>query len=152
VYVTHDQAEAMTLADRIAVLKAGALEQVAPPRELYGAPATEFVARFVGTPQVNLVAPEVLGLPAAPEHVGLRPEDLALAPGAAPGGLPATVWLVEPIGPETWVTVERAGTRLVARCPPQLELAPGAAVTLTFDPARLHRFDGATGRRITERV
>jgi multiple sugar transport system ATP-binding protein len=148
VYVTHDQAEAMTLADRIAVLNAGALEQVAPPREVYGRPATVFVARFVGTPQVNLVAPEVLGLPAAPEQVGLRPEDLGVARGAAPGGLAATVWLVEPMGSETWVTAERAGTRLVARCPPDVDLAPGAAVTLTFDPARLHRFDRATGRRL----
>jgi ABC-type sugar transport system ATPase subunit len=52
------------------------------------------------------------------------------------------------MGSETWVTAERAGTRLVARCPPDVDLAPGAAVTLTFDPARLHRFDRATGRRL----
>ncbi len=146
VYVTHDQAEAMTLADRVAVLRDGVLEQVAPPREVYGAPATAFVARFVGTPQVNLVAPEVLGLSPAPAQVGLRPEDVALSDAA--GGLPARVWLVEPMGAETWVTVERGGARLVARCAPGFDARPGAAVALSFDPARLLWFDAATGRRL----
>ncbi|WP_242339719.1 MULTISPECIES: ABC transporter ATP-binding protein [Anaeromyxobacter] len=148
VYVTHDQAEAMTLADRIAVLRDGALEQLGTPREIYGAPATAFVARFVGTPPVNLVAPEVLGLPAGPADVALRPEDLRVSRDAAAGGLEAQVWLVEPMGSETWVTVERAGARLVARCDAGFEAAPGAPVRLAFDPRRVHRFDRATGRRV----
>jgi multiple sugar transport system ATP-binding protein len=150
VYVTHDQAEAMTLADRIAVLRDGALEQVGTPREIYGEPATAFVARFVGTPPVNLVAPEVLGLPPGSADVALRPEDLRVAPGQAGAGLDARVWLVEPMGSETWVTVERAGARLVARCDAGFDAPPAARVRLAFDPERLHRFDRATGRRVHE--
>jgi multiple sugar transport system ATP-binding protein len=147
VYVTHDQAEAMTLADRIAVLRDGALEQVGAPREVYGAPATAFVGRFIGTPQLNLVAPEALGLPPAPVELGLRPEDLAVARGDGPG-LPARVWLVEPMGAETWVTVERGDVRLVARCDAAFDATAGAEVRLAFDPSRLHWFDRATGRRL----
>jgi multiple sugar transport system ATP-binding protein len=148
VYVTHDQAEAMTLADRIAVLRDGALEQLGTPREIYGAPATAFVARFVGTPQVNLVRPEALGLPPAPALVALRPEDLAVARAPGPGTLEARVWLVEPMGSETWVTAERGDVRLVARCGADFEAAPGTPVHLAFDPARLHWFDGEDGRRV----
>jgi multiple sugar transport system ATP-binding protein len=147
VYVTHDQAEAMTLADRIAVLRDGALEQLGTPREVYGRPATAFVAGFVGTPQINLVPPEALGLPAAPALAALRPEDLAVSRVAAPGALAARVWLVEPMGAETWVTVERGEARLVARCPADFEAPPGAPVHLTFEPARLHWFDREDGRR-----
>jgi multiple sugar transport system ATP-binding protein len=150
VYVTHDQAEAMTLADRIAVLRDGALEQVGTPREIYGEPATAFVARFVGTPPVNLVAPEVLGLPSGSADVALRPEDLRVALGEAGPGLEARVWLVEPMGSETWVTVERAGARLVARCDAGVDAPPGAPVRLAFDAERLRRFDRATGRRVRE--
>jgi multiple sugar transport system ATP-binding protein len=148
VYVTHDQAEAMTLADRIAVLRAGALEQVGTPREIYGAPATAFVARFVGTPQVNLVPPAALGLAAAGVEAALRPEDLSIELGPGANGLEARVWLVEPMGAETWATVEREGVRLVARCGPAFEAPPGAPVRLSFDPARLHWFDAASGRRV----
>ncbi len=148
VYVTHDQAEAMTLADRIAVLRDGALEQVGTPREVYGAPATAFVARFVGAPRMNLVPPEALGLPPAPGLAGLRPEDLSVSPGAGPG-LEAQVWLVEPMGSETWVTVEREGVRLVARCGAAFEAPPGSPVRLSFDAGRLHRFDAGSGRRIS---
>ena len=149
VYVTHDQAEAMTLADRIAVLRDGRLEQLGTPREIYGAPATAFVARFVGVPQVNLVPPPALGLPAARAEVGVRPEDLEVeARPAGGGGLDALVWLVEPVGPETWVTVERDGVRFVARAPASFDAPPGTPVRLSFDPARLHWFDAETGRRI----
>jgi multiple sugar transport system ATP-binding protein len=147
VYVTHDQAEAMTLADRVAVLRDGALEQLGTPREIYAAPATAFVARFVGTPPVNLVPPRALGLEAEGVEVGLRPEDLAVSPALAGGALAARVWLVEPMGPETWVTVERDGVRLVARCDASFEAPPGAEVALSFDRARLHWFDARTGKR-----
>jgi multiple sugar transport system ATP-binding protein len=147
VYVTHDQAEAMTLADRIAVLRDGAVEQVGTPREIYAAPATTFVARFVGTPQMNLVAPAVLGDGGEGEVLGIRPEDLELSLDARPGALAARVWLVEPVGPETWVTVERDGTRLVARSGATFDAPAGTAAHLSFDPARLHRFDAVSGRR-----
>jgi multiple sugar transport system ATP-binding protein len=147
VYVTHDQAEAMTLADRVAVLRDGGLEQLGTPREIYASPATSFVARFVGTPPVNLVPPRALGIDAGGLEVALRPEDLGVSRAAPGGGLEARVWLVEPMGPETWVTVERDGVRLVARCEPSFEAEPGTAVGLSFDRARLHWFDARTGRR-----
>jgi multiple sugar transport system ATP-binding protein len=147
VYVTHDQAEAMTLADRVAVLRDGTLEQLAPPREIYAAPATAFVATFFGAPRMSLVAPETLGLAAADVEVGLRPEDLRLSRDGAPGP-EATVWLVEPMGAETWVTVERGGARLVARCERDFDAPSGATVRLRFEPARLHRFDRRSGARI----
>jgi multiple sugar transport system ATP-binding protein len=149
VYVTHDQAEAMTLADRIAVLRDGALEQVGTPREIYGAPATAFVARFVGTPPVNLVPPEALGLAPAAALVALRPEDLTVSPAPPParGALEARVWLVEPMGSETWVTLERGEVRLVARCPADFDAPPGAPVWLSFDAGRLHWFERESGRR-----
>jgi multiple sugar transport system ATP-binding protein len=146
VYVTHDQAEAMTLADRIAVLRDGRLEQVGTPREVYAAPATAFVARFIGSPQMSLVPPAVLGLPPRAAQVGLRPEDLVLSRDDGAAALDARVWLVEPMGPETWVTVEREGAHLVARCGPEFEAPPGTRVLLAFDPARLHWFDAAGGR------
>jgi multiple sugar transport system ATP-binding protein len=147
VYVTHDQAEAMTLADRIAVLRDGAVEQVGPPREIYAVPATTFVARFVGTPQMNLVPPAVLGVGTEGEVLGIRPEDLEVSLEARPGSLAARVWLVEPVGPETWVTVERDGTRLVARSGATFDAPAGVPAHLSFDPARLHRFDAASGKR-----
>jgi multiple sugar transport system ATP-binding protein len=150
VYVTHDQAEAMTLADRVAVLRDGVLEQLGTPREIYAAPATSFVARFVGTPPVNLVPPRALGMEAAGVEVALRPEDLAVSPASQGGGLEARVWLVEPMGPETWVTVERDGARLVARCEASFDAPPGTSVGLSFDRARLHWFDARTGRRVAQ--
>jgi multiple sugar transport system ATP-binding protein len=155
VYVTHDQAEAMTLADRIAVLRDGRLEQLGTPDGIYGRPATAFVARFVGSPTVNLVAPPVLGLSPGAALVALRPEHLEVRRGGTPSGtaagapsLDAVVWLVEPMGSETWVTVERAGARLVARCEPGFDAPPGAPVRLAFDRARLHWFDAESGRRV----
>ena len=84
---------------------------------------------------MNLVAPEVLGLPAGSADVALRPEDLRVARGEAGPGPDARVWLVEPMGSETWVTVERAGARLVARCDAAFDAPPGAPVRLAFDPS-----------------
>ena len=117
------------------------------PREIYAAPATTFVARFVGTPQMNLVLPAVLGVGAEDELLGIRPEDLEISLEARPGSLAVRVWLVEPVGPETWVTVERDGARLVARSGATFDAPAGAPAHLSFDPARLHRFDAASGRR-----
>jgi multiple sugar transport system ATP-binding protein len=97
---------------------------------------------------VNLVAPEVLGLPPGGADVALRPEELRVSRAEGAPGLDARVWLVEPIGSETWVTVERGETRLVARCDAGFDAPPGTPVRIAFDPARLHRFDRATGRRV----
>src|SRR5262249_20750835 len=100
IYVTHDQVEAMTLADRIAVLNQGQLLQIGPPDELYVKPANEFVARFIGTPEMNLVdaAPAqslglLQGLPAPVARVGVRAEDLQLLRGDA--GVEARVAVIE---------------------------------------------------------
>jgi len=153
-YVTHDQAEAMTLADRVVVMQGGRVQQVAPPRTLYAEPANAFVAGFFGAPRINLVRPQTLGLaPGAPPFlVGVRPEHLELGGlGGEPppaGALPARVYLVEPLGAEAWVTVEREGERLTARCPADVHPPAGAAVWVRAPAERLHRFDARSGARL----
>jgi multiple sugar transport system ATP-binding protein len=152
-YVTHDQAEAMTLADRVVVMHGGRVQQVAPPRALYAEPANAFVAGFFGAPRINLVRPQTLGLAPGPWTVGVRPEDLELGglegEPAPPGALAARVYLVEPLGAEAWVTVEREGERLTARCPAHVHPPAGAPVWVRAHPERLHRFDLRSGARLT---
>src|SRR4051812_13219117 len=123
IYVTHDQVEAMTLADRVVVLRDGAIEQVGTPLELYDRPANRFVAQFIGTPQMNVVeaatVPQlesVLGLQVpAGGFVGLRPESVALTASGA-GQLQAQVELIESLGAETLVHVStERGAQFVAR-------------------------------------
>jgi multiple sugar transport system ATP-binding protein len=142
IYVTHDQAEAMTLSDRVVVLEAGAVQQIGPPREVYAHPANVFVASFLGSPRINLVAPELLGLPPDPDTiVGVRPEHLTVGVGAAPrGALGAHVYVVEPLGAETWVTVERDGARLTGRAPTDFAAPPGTACWLAVDREALLAF------------
>jgi multiple sugar transport system ATP-binding protein len=165
VYVTHDQAEAMTLSDRIAVLNGGVLQQFAPPRAIYDEPANVFVARFFGAPPINIVPasrlPPFRALEAAhgaPLLVGLRPEHLALeAPGAdvAQGAAAAVdvvageVYLVEPMGAETWVTVDVGGERVVARAPYDADVRSGSAVRLRVERSRALLFDAAHETRVT---
>src|SRR5262249_32412423 len=98
IYVTHDQAEAMTLSDRLAVMDKGVLQQLAPPRELYERPANLFVARFFGSPAINLLPPARLGLAAPGAVAGLRPEDVLVRAEGTPGVVQARVDLVEPMG------------------------------------------------------
>jgi multiple sugar transport system ATP-binding protein len=148
IYVTHDQAEAMTLSDRVVVMNQGEVQQVAPPRELYDAPANLFVAGFFGSPRINLVKPETLGLREDGVTLGLRPEHLEVGIGAAPqGALSGTVYLVEPMGSESWVTVDVSGERLITRAREDFSARTGEPVWLRFDAQRLHRFDTASGRR-----
>ena len=140
VYVTHDQVEAMTMGDRVAVLKDGELQQVAPPRELYDAPANEFVAGFIGSPAMNIF--DYNG-----GRVGVRPEKMFINKG--PVGFQGVVDIVEELGAESYVYVTVGENRLVARSegtPPQR----GEEVVLTFDPREAHRFDPETGRRIAQ--
>ncbi|MBI4264770.1 MAG: ABC transporter ATP-binding protein, partial [Acidobacteria bacterium] len=148
VYVTHDQEEAMTLGDRVAVLRDGAIEQVAPPLETYARPANTFVARFIGTPAMNLIPAALVGVAApAGALAGIRPQDVALDQG---GTLRATVDLVEPRGPDHVLHL-----RLDAPdAPPMLAIvagsappAMGASVTLMLPADRVHLFD-AHGRRL----
>ena len=151
IYVTHDQVEAMTLADRIVVLRDGLIEQVGTPLELYDRPANQFVAQFIGSPQMNVVEgrhlPQVAGVPAG-GFVGLRPEDVTLqaAAQAPAGGLPGTVELVESLGAETliYVTVD-SGAQLVSRQPVRSNLHNGDRVGVFVEAANAHRFD-AQGR------
>ncbi len=143
IYVTHDQAEAMTLSDRVALMNEGRIEQLGSARELYERPLSLFAARFFGAPMLNVCPPGALGLPSdAHLLVGLRPEHLTLDARAR---LQGRVYLVEPMGADAWVTVELAGTRVIARCEGSVQLRAGDAVGLHFDPQRLRWFDAVSG-------
>ncbi|TDM08774.1 MAG: ABC transporter ATP-binding protein [Ideonella sp. MAG2] len=153
IYVTHDQVEAMTLADRVVVLRDGVIEQVGTPLELYDRPANQFVAQFIGTPQMNVVAAATLpqlngvcGL-AVPTggSVGLRPESVSLTP-AGEGQLDARVDLVEALGAETLIYVSTpSGATLVARQNSRSALQAGAQVGVRIAAEQAHVFD-AQGR------
>lgn len=150
IYVTHDQAEAMTLSDRVVVLNKGRIEQAGAPREVYERPATRFVASFVGTPPINVVAPSVLLGDAAPPSKGwvaaIRPEDVHVAESPDASRRAARVWLVEPMGPETWVTVDMDEARLVGRAASSFGTRPGELAYLSLDVTKIHLFD-ESGRR-----
>ena len=153
IYVTHDQVEAMTLADRVVVLRDGLIEQVGTPLELYDRPANQFVAQFIGTPQMNVVpaaqlpqAADVLGLPVpAGGYVGLRPETVTLT-ALGDGQLSGEVELVESLGAETLIYVKTAGgAQLVSRQSSRSSLRPGQTVGLRLQADAAHLFD-AQGR------
>jgi sn-glycerol 3-phosphate transport system ATP-binding protein len=138
-YVTHDQTEAMTMADQVVVMRDGRIEQDGPPAALYNRPATAFVARFVGTPPMNLIEGVADG------HVlGVRPEDIALADG----GMEATVEAVEYLGADSIVSCRAAGQRVLVRLAGQSKLAPGSRVGLGWPQGAGHLFDKASGRRL----
>ncbi len=152
IYVTHDQVEAMTLADRVVVLRDGQIEQVGSPLDLYDRPANQFVAQFIGTPQMNVLAADKLpSLPDLPVpvggFVGLRPENLHLQ-AAGQGALQGQVELVEALGAETLVYVALpGGAQLVARQSQRTRLQIGQAVGLSLDADAAHLFDA--GGRVT---
>jgi multiple sugar transport system ATP-binding protein len=173
IYVTHDQVEAMTMGDRIVVLKSGELQQVADPRTLYARPANTFVAGFIGTPPVNLFEAKVAGDGSSVElsgaswrlgaaqrgalagragatiTVGVRPEDLGEA-GEGSAGLAARVELVEPLGNETLVHwSSRAGTH-VSRITSGPVPATGASASLGARAEGLLLFDPGSGRSLLE--
>ena len=148
VFVTHDQVEAMTLADRIVVLNHGRIEQVGTPEEIYAAPASAFVAGFMGSPPMNLLPAGVLPhSPRGDATCGIRPEDIFLADATNPS-FTAEVIAIEPLGPDTLVSVSLAGHELICRLPPGRVRASGQQIRLGFDPARLHMFDANTGQRM----
>ena len=159
VYVTHDQIEAMTMADKIVVLQAGRVEQVGSPLELYDRPANTFVAGFIGSPAMNLLPAEgtgdgvtVAGTPlpvpgvAAGRDVtvGMRPEHLALADA----GLPATVAVVEPTGSETHLVARLGDREVTAVTRDRPAVRPGDKVHLSPVPGSVHVFDRVTGARV----
>jgi sn-glycerol 3-phosphate transport system ATP-binding protein len=157
IYVTHDQQEAMTMADRLIVLNAGVIEQAGAPLEVYRRPASAFVAAFIGSPPMNLVPAVVAGgrvtaggadigpatVPDGPVTLGIRPEDLA--PG--PGGFDLTVTHVEELGATRLVHGHHHGAAMLAVLPADAQLGDRLALA-PLAPDRLHLFDTATGRRL----
>ena len=150
IYVTHDQVEAMTLADRVVVLRDGAIEQVGSPLELYDRPANQFVAQFIGTPSMNLVAAQTVpgfaalsgGALPADGFLGVRPEGLRLyAQVVGHAGVSGRVELVEALGADTLIYVDVGGVSMVARQNERTTLKPGDAVSVALDPAALHWFN-----------
>jgi ABC-type sugar transport system ATPase subunit len=160
VYVTHDQEEAMTIADRMAVFMEGRIVQVGTPHEIFRKPATVTVAGFIGTPPMNLLpgtltaaGVEVGGttLAVAGTHTGTREVTLGVRPGdlrVAAQGIPARVDFIEDFGDSSIVNLEAAGQRVKLRAGELPGLAEGEGVHLAFDPQAAHLFDRATGLRI----
>jgi len=172
IYVTHDQVEAMTLGDRVVVMKDGVVQQVGEPLELYGNPANRFVAGFIGSPAMNFaevtIAESGGGLWAETAGIrvrippgrvgalrphtgkratlGVRPEALRIANGSDPGDYvcEATVDVVEPLGSEILLNLTAGANEFVARVDPAVTVKTHERVRLAFDPARLHFFDHAT--------
>jgi multiple sugar transport system ATP-binding protein len=172
IYVTHDQVEAMTLGDRVVVMKDGLVQQVGEPLELYGRPANRFVASFIGSPAMNFAEvtitdsgdglwAEAAGLrirvplrkaQALARHagakvvLGVRPEALRMANGADPSdyAFDSTVEVVEPLGNEILLDVRAGSHLMVARVDPGVRVKVRDAVRLSIDPERLHFFDAKT--------
>ncbi|MEL6235792.1 MAG: ABC transporter ATP-binding protein [Pseudomonadota bacterium] len=150
IYVTHDQIEAMTLADKIVVLQSGRIEQAGPPRSLYERPANLFVAQFIGSPKMNVFAVDALAaqagqtrpeIPSGAVQMGIRPEHIELcAPGS--GHVRGQVDVTEYLGADVmlFVACEGLGT-LTVRHVGDVDAPPGTELGLRFDPARLHFFD-----------
>ncbi|MCQ8783630.1 ABC transporter ATP-binding protein [Mangrovibrevibacter kandeliae] len=176
IYVTHDQVEAMTLADRIVVLNKGHVEQVGSPMELYARPDNLFVAQFIGSPAMNVlpatieatgettrVKPQGGALVSVPVstptaairqavHLGVRPEDLTLAPAGGDGLFRGVVTLVEKLGEVTLVYLDTGGEKpLTAKLAGDVPLERGTTIALSARPEALHLF-GSDGRAIRQRM
>ncbi len=175
IYVTHDQVEAMTLADQIVVMRAGSIKQAGTPHEVYNHPASMFVAGFIGSPTMNFVPGWLsadaitvvfddggsgLSLPLPADQaarvsargggeviVGVRPENIGLA-GDATESFAARIEVVEPLGSDTLVFFQMGAGEVVARVPPTTRAAVGAELCLRIDPRHLHLFDPATEKAL----
>jgi multiple sugar transport system ATP-binding protein len=166
IYVTHDQTEAMTMADRIVVLNHGRVEQIGSPLELYDKPDNQFVAGFIGSPAMNFLkgkvkangsagfeGPNGVKLPLAsvpansdgkPAVYGVRPEHFTIADD----GAEAEIIVVEPTGSETQVFASLGGEQVVAVFRERHQFNPGDKIRLKPDPSLVHLFDEATGKRL----
>ncbi|WIM10383.1 sn-glycerol-3-phosphate ABC transporter ATP-binding protein UgpC [Enhydrobacter sp.] len=163
VYVTHDQIEAMTMADKIVVMNGGNIEQVGKPLDLYDRPANLFVAGFIGSPAMNMLKGTIAGgalrmedgtawpLPASgaapkdgPAVYGIRPEHLIIDRG----GIPATIQVVEPTGSETQVLMRIGGQPVLGAFRERVSAQPGEILPVRPDPALVHLFDQQSGRRL----
>lgn len=176
VYVTHDQIEAMTLGDKVAVMKDGIIQQFGTPQQIYNDPANQFVASFIGSPPMNFIPVRLtkqdgrllalldsgqarcelpLGL-AAEEHegreiiLGIRPEQIALGTAEGNGlpGIRAEVQVTEPTGPDLLVFVTLNQTKVCCRLAPDVACQVGDNLNLQFDPARVLLFDADSGERL----
>jgi sn-glycerol 3-phosphate transport system ATP-binding protein len=169
VYVTHDQVEAMTMADRLVVMNAGKAEQIGTPRDVYQSPATIFVAGFIGSPAMNFLEGRVASSgdeimaggvtvqlrkgetlpPGSALRVGIRPEDARIV--TDPGDLELTVDLIEHLGAETVVIgrAEGAGQEPFAlRCQGDIDFAAGRPIHVALARDKLHIFDAESGKRL----
>ena len=142
IYVTHDQTEAMTMADQVILLREGRVEQDAPPEALYARPATAFAARFIGTPPMN-----VLALDDRRRLLGVRPEDIRVLGAKEPGAVEALVRSIEYLGADSILMCAIGRQALAVRAPGRVALAPGAPVSLAWARGAAHVFDAETGRR-----
>ncbi|MDD2060446.1 sn-glycerol-3-phosphate ABC transporter ATP-binding protein UgpC [Pseudomonas sp. GD03860] len=180
VYVTHDQIEAMTLGDKVAVMKDGLIQQFGTPQQIYNDPANLFVASFIGSPPMNFIPLRLqrkegrlqalldsgqarcelplgisdAGLEERDVILGIRPEQIALAPAQANGlpGIRAEVQITEPTGPDLLVFVTLNQTKVCCRLAPDVPTRVGDILNLQFDPARVLLFDAATGERLGVKV
>jgi len=164
VYVTHDQIEALTMSDRVAVMRGGQILQIGPPQELYEKPATLFVADFVGNPMINLLrgsvraAGDPAGLSVGPlviagqTHlapgtavvVAVRPEDWRVAPD----GAPVVVEQVQPTGSDVLLLARLDRTSILVRVPKDSRISPGDRIGLAVDPTRVNVFDPASEQAV----
>jgi multiple sugar transport system ATP-binding protein len=166
VYVTHDQIEAMTMADKIVVMHDGRVEQIGTPLELYDSPTNLFVAGFIGSPAMNMLSGRVdsenpgrfltgdgialpilkplEGMPKAGAIYGLRPESMQLG-----GDIPLHVDVVEPTGSETHVIGHLGGTEVVGVFRERISAGPGEEIGISIEPQATHLFDAASGKRLT---
>jgi multiple sugar transport system ATP-binding protein len=176
VYVTHDQIEAMTLGDKVAVMKDGIIQQFGTPKQIYNDPANLFVASFIGSPPMNFIPLRLqrkdgrlvalldsgqarcelpmsmsdAGLEDREVILGLRPEQIVLASGET-AGMPtirAEVQVTEPTGPDTLVFVTLNESKVCCRLAPDVAPAVGETLTLQFDPSKVLLFDAKTGERL----
>lgn len=166
IYVTHDQIEAMTMADRIMLMNEGKIEQLGKPLDLYDHPNSKFVAGFVGSPPINLIAGEIVTEPnvafvrdgiriplsgtplsAGPASLGIRPEDIELLEHPRPDGIPAQIQSYECTGDRTVTDVALAGTVVKVSSPQRMGMTAGAQVRLGINPDKCHLF-GTDGLRI----
>jgi multiple sugar transport system ATP-binding protein len=168
IYVTHDQIEAMTMGDKIVVMRDGRIEQTGSPLDLYDQPANQFVAGFIGSPAMNFLPgklrreggaaqvvlddgtrlqapPDGAGVDGQPVILGTRPEHLALVDS---GGIPVRVVVVEPTGMDTFVACRHAAVELAAVFRERHDFAPGTTIRLQPDLRRAYLFDADTGQRL----
>jgi sn-glycerol 3-phosphate transport system ATP-binding protein len=169
IFVTHDQVEAMTLADRLVVINKGHIEQVGTPSEVYSKPATRFVASFIGSPPMNLLdgTIETGGIFAQGSHaripvpiqkaaemtgrkvtLGVRPEEIAITENGAPGTLAATVDFVEELGSGRVVQAEIKGSPFAIVINDKRHFSPGDAINVAIPPEAVHLYDGQTGLKV----